>query len=74
MGVDSQFWWGIEFLANKLAGFDSRTVTIVKPIVNTNVYIVLTYTYVSFGCGAKTTRRTVINNATSVILKRTIPT
>ena len=46
VGGDSQFWWGIEFLANELAGFDSRTVTIVKPIVNTNVYIVLTYTYV----------------------------
>ena len=33
VGVDSQFWWGIEFLANKLAGFDSRTVTIVKLLV-----------------------------------------
>ena len=43
VGGDSQFWWGIEFLANKLAGFDSRTVTIVKPLVNRNVYIVLTY-------------------------------
>jgi hypothetical protein len=26
VGGDSQFWWGIEFLANKLTGFDSRTV------------------------------------------------
>ena len=32
VGGDSQFWWGIEFLANELAGFDSRTVTIVKPL------------------------------------------
>ena len=50
MGGDSQFWWGIEFSANKLAGFDSRTVTIVKKLVKTlmytNVYFVLTYTYV----------------------------
>ena len=50
MGGDSQFWWGIEFSANKLAGFDSRMVTIVKPLVKsltyTNVYFVLTYTYV----------------------------
>ena len=47
VGGDSQFWWGIEFSANKLAGFDSRTVTIVKPLVKsltyTNVYFVLTY-------------------------------
>jgi len=50
VGGDSQFWWGIEFLANKLAGFDSRTVTIVKKLVKTlmytNVYFVLMYTYV----------------------------
>ena len=41
VGGDSQFWWGIEFSANKLAGFDSRTVTIVKKLVKT-----LTCTYV----------------------------
>ena len=41
VGRDSQFWGGIEFSANKLAGFDSRTVTIVKKLVKT-----LTCTYV----------------------------
>ena len=50
VGGDSQFWWGIEFSANKLAGFDSRTVPIVKKLVKTlmytNVYFVLMYTYV----------------------------
>ena len=39
-----------EFSANKLAGFDSRMVPIVKKLVKTlmytNVYFVLTYTYV----------------------------
>jgi len=35
VGGDSQFWWGIEFSANKLAGFDSRLVPIVKKLVKT---------------------------------------
>ena len=39
VGGDSQFWWGIQFSANKLAGFDSRTVTIVKPLVKSLTYI-----------------------------------
>jgi hypothetical protein len=38
VGGDSQFWWGLEFSANKLAGFDSRTVTIVKPLVKSLTY------------------------------------
>ena len=35
---DTQFWWGIEFSANKLAGFDSRLVPIVKKLVKTLMY------------------------------------